>query len=60
MIEAVVKADELGMTACEILAVNEDGTYKIQRTDLTVPSDGIVISDFWAECDPDMWEFWQV
>ena len=59
MIEAVVKADELGMTGCEILAVNEDGTYKIQRTDLTVPSDGIGISDFWAECDPDMWEFWQ-
>ena len=58
MIEAVVYADNIGMTACEILAVNEDGTYKIQRTDMKELSDGIVSNIFWAECAQEVWEYW--
>ena len=58
MIEAVVYADNIGMTACEILAVNEDVTYKIQRTDSKEPSDVIVSNIFWAECAQVFWEYW--
>ena len=59
MIEVVVKADTIGFTAAKVLAVNEDGTYKIQRTDITEPSDGIALHAFWAECPPDLWEWFE-